>query len=120
MIDKPDYLPLTCYQGRTFQLTFTITQSNGSPFSLANVTEIKFQASIEKNGDAVVSGSITSGMFAIQAPAAGGIFTMTISDEATALFDFDALEYDIKFEYADGTADTWYYGPFELVRSVTP
>lgn len=105
----PGTLDITTYKGDTFSRTFTFTDANGDPLSLA-AAEVTMQ--VRKNAGTIVLINLSEG---------NGI---TVSTNVVTI-DFEvniekgSYKWDLQAAYSDGTIRTYVAGAFSVLNDIT-
>lgn len=114
----PGILNLKIYQGATFRRTVTINNSLGVAINLTGATARMQIREFIAATTTIIELNEANGR-ALITDAAGGVITLMIADEDTALLTFAKAVYDLEVEYADGTVDRVLQGTVTLSLEVT-
>lgn len=113
---KPARVPLHIKQGATFSKVFTINVSPDTALDLTGWTA-RMKARERVGGTQVFS--LTSAGGDIELGGEAGTVTVTISDEATAAYDFEYAVWDLELETPAGEVLAPCGGPLVLIREIT-
>lgn len=104
-------------EGATFVLSVSLEDAAEQVVNLTGASA-RMQGRVQWRDDATLF-SLTSGAGDIVIDGAAGSVTATISDTATAAYEFETGVYDLEVVEADGTVLRVCYGVVELSREVT-
>lgn len=108
---------LKIYQGATFSRTVAITDGAGDPVDLTGATA-RMQVRQSIDDDSVLL-ELTTENGRISHDGVGGVLTLVVDDEDTALLSFSNAVYDLEVEYVNGQVDRVLYGEVVLLEEVT-
>ena len=114
---QPAKLNLTIKQGATFRKRLTWRGSNKKPINLTGYTA-KMQAR-SAYGDPQVLFELSTENGGVTLGGIAGTIELYISDEATALFNFERAVYDLFLYAPNGDALALLEGSVRLIRGVT-
>lgn len=117
----PQKLNLIIYQGATFRQSFRWTTQTGSTTTAVDLTNCIVRMQVRKTIKEtvkLVDASTTNGKITL-IDADDGQFEIELTDEETALLDFNTGVYDLEIEFPSGDVVRLLYGNVALSKEVT-